>query len=86
VPSARPRLPLQLILALVASLPGAYLGAADYLGLPRWELAPLLAAMRDGWRVIQIPQQFPAYPGMELTTSFVKFEHVLEKIEEIERG
>lgn len=40
-------------------------------------------AMKDGWRVIQLPQQFPAYPGMELSTSFLRFECVLEKLEEI---
>lgn len=42
----------------------------------------VLAAMRDGWRVIQFPQQFPAYPGMELTTSYLRFEYILEKMEE----
>ncbi|HLJ54703.1 MAG TPA: hypothetical protein VKT77_06650 [Chthonomonadaceae bacterium] len=44
----------------------------------------VLAAMRDGWRVIQFPQQFPAYPGMELSTSYLRFEHILEKIEEVD--
>ena len=39
-------------------------------------------AMKDGWRVIQFPQQFPAYPGMELTTSYLRFEYILEKLEE----
>ena len=43
----------------------------------------VLAAMRDGWRVIQFPQQFPAYPGMELSTSYLRFEYILEKMEEI---
>jgi cation:H+ antiporter len=52
VSSGRLRLPLQLILALVASLPGAYLGAADYLGLPRWELPPLLAAVVFGVAIV----------------------------------
>ena len=42
-------------------------------------------AMKDGWRVIQFPQQFPAYPGMELTTAFLKFEYILEKLEEVEK-
>lgn len=41
-------------------------------------------AMRDGWRVIQFPQQFPAYPGMELTTSYLRWEYILEKLEETE--
>ena len=42
----------------------------------------VFAAMKDGWRVIQVPQQFPAYPGMELSTSFLRFEYVLEKWED----
>ncbi|HVE96149.1 MAG TPA: sodium:proton exchanger [Pseudonocardiaceae bacterium] len=42
--SPRARLPLQLILALLVSLPGAYLGAADYLGLPHPEMSPLVAS------------------------------------------
>jgi hypothetical protein len=42
----------------------------------------VFAAMQDGWRVIQFPQMFPAYPGMELTTSYLRFEYILEKIEE----
>ena len=41
-------------------------------------------AMKDGWRVVQFPQQFPAYPGMEYTTSYLKFEYILEKMEEID--
>ena len=46
----------------------------------------VFAAMQDGWRVIQFPQQFPAYPGMELTTAYLKFEYILEKIEERNNG
>lgn len=42
----------------------------------------VLAAMQDGWRVVQFHQQFPPYPGMEYTTSFLKFEYFLEKIVE----
>ena len=41
-------------------------------------------AMKDGWRVIQFPQQFPAYPGMEYTTAYLRFEYILEKMEEVE--
>ena len=41
-------------------------------------------AMKDGWRVMQLPQQFPAYPGMEYNTSYLKFEYILEKMEEID--
>ena len=43
-------------------------------------------AMEDGWRVIQFPQQFPPYPGMELSTSYLPFEYILEKLDEIKTG
>jgi hypothetical protein len=43
-------------------------------------------AMQDGWRVIQFPQQFPAYPGMEVNTSFLKWEYILEKLEDVSDG
>ena len=46
----------------------------------------VVEAMRDGWRVIQFPPQFPAYPAMEYNTSFLKFEYILEKLEEIDDG
>lgn len=46
----------------------------------------VLAAMQDGWRVIQFPQQFPAYPGMELSTAYLRFEYILEKMEEMTNG
>ena len=42
----------------------------------------VFAAMKDGWRVIQFPQQLPPYPGMELSTSYLPFEYILEKMEE----
>lgn len=45
--------------------------------------ASVLAAMQDGWRVIQFPQQFPAYPGMEYHTSYLRFEYILEKLEPV---
>jgi hypothetical protein len=44
----------------------------------------VFTAMEDGWRVMQFPQQFPAYPGMELSTSYLRFEYILEKLEEVE--
>ena len=44
----------------------------------------VVAAMRDGWRVIQFPQQFPAYPGMEYNTAYLKYEYILEKLEEVD--
>ena len=40
----------------------------------------VLAAMEDGWRVIQFPGTFPAYPGMELSTSYLRWEYILEQI------
>ncbi|HVF10421.1 MAG TPA: hypothetical protein VNA16_06450 [Abditibacteriaceae bacterium] len=43
----------------------------------------VVAAMRDGWRVIQFPQQHPAYPGMEYNTSYLRYEFVLEKLVEV---
>ena len=46
--------------------------------------ASVVAAMREGWRVIQFPQQFPAYPGMEYHTAYLKYEYLLEKMEEID--
>lgn len=46
--------------------------------------ASVVAAMTDGWRVVQFPQQMPAYPGMEYSTSFLKFEYVLEKMVQID--
>ncbi len=46
----------------------------------------VVAAMQDGWRVLQFPQQYPAYPGMEYNTSYLKYEYILEKMEEIHGG
>lgn len=42
-----------------------------------------LAALCDGWRVIQFPQLNPPYPGEEYSTSFMKYEFIFEKIVEI---
>lgn len=42
-----------------------------------------LDALLDGWRVIQFPQLIPPYPGEEYTTSFMKYEYVFEKLEEV---
>ena len=44
----------------------------------------VVEAMQEGWRVIQFPQQFPAYPGMEYHTSYLRFEYILEKMEEVD--
>lgn len=46
----------------------------------------VVAAMRDGWRVIQLPQQYPAYPGMEYNTSYLRYEFVLEKLVDMSDG
>jgi cation:H+ antiporter len=46
------RFPPQLLIALLASLPGTYLGAATYLGLPHPELAPPLAALVYGIAIV----------------------------------
>jgi cation:H+ antiporter len=46
------RFPLQLPLAVGAGLPGAYLGAADYLGLAHPELPPPLAALVFGVAIV----------------------------------
>jgi cation:H+ antiporter len=52
MPDSRRRVPLQLVFAIVVALPGAYLGAASYLGLPHPELAPPLAAAVYGVAII----------------------------------
>lgn len=41
----------------------------------------VVAAMRDGWRVVQFPGQYPAHPGTEYQTSYLKYEYILEKLE-----
>ena len=41
-------------------------------------------ALLDGWRVIQFPQLIPPYPNMEYTTSFQKYEYILEKLEALD--
>jgi cation:H+ antiporter len=52
VPPTLRRPPLQLVLAVLCTMPGAYLGAADYLHLPHPELAPPLAAMIFGVSIV----------------------------------
>ena len=44
----------------------------------------VVAAMQDGWRVIQTPLQWPSYPGTEYLTSHLKFECILEKMEPVD--
>ncbi len=50
--TASRRFPFPLPIALVAALPGTYLGAATYLGLPHPELVPPLAALVYGIAII----------------------------------
>ena len=40
----------------------------------------VLAAMKDGWRVLQVPALAAPAPGREHETGFLRFEYVLEKI------
>ena len=40
-----------------------------------------LEALRAGWRVIQISQLIPPYPGVEFSTSFNKHEVIFEQLE-----
>ena len=42
-----------------------------------------LAALRDGWRLLQLSQLVPPYPGEEFTTSYQRYECVFEKLETI---
>jgi hypothetical protein len=42
--------------------------------------ASVLAAMRDGWRVLQFPPLAPPAPALEHRTGFLRFEYVLEKL------
>jgi hypothetical protein len=44
----------------------------------------VLAAMRDGWRVIQLPQPQAAARGAEHDTAFLQYEFVLEKLVQVQ--
>ena len=46
----------------------------------------VLAAMKDGWRVIQLPVLAPNPPGREHETGFLRFEYVLEKLIDVATG
>ncbi|MEO3754548.1 hypothetical protein [Streptomyces sp. B6B3] len=39
-----------------------------------------LAALRDGWRLIQASQLIPPYPGHEYDVSFLKHEFLFEQL------
>jgi hypothetical protein len=42
--------------------------------------ASVLAAMKEGWRVIQLPALLPRPAGHEHETSYLRFEYVLERM------
>lgn len=42
----------------------------------------VIAAMQDGWRVMQVSQQMPPHPGMEHRTSYLPYEFILERMVE----
>lgn len=44
-----------------------------------------VAALRDGWRLIQAAQLIPPYPGHEYDVSFLKHEFIFERIVEVRR-
>lgn len=46
----------------------------------------VLAAMKDGWRVIQVPPVVAPAPGREHETGPLRFEFVLEKLVPIVAG
>lgn len=43
-----------------------------------------LHALRDGWRLMQVPQLVPPYPGAEYTTSFQKHEFTFERMVDVD--
>jgi hypothetical protein len=43
----------------------------------------VLAAMKDGWRVLQVPALAPVSPGQEHETGHLRFEYVLEKLVDV---
>lgn len=42
-----------------------------------------VAALADGWRLIQVSPLAPPVPGHERETSFLKHEHVFERLVEL---
>ncbi len=44
----------------------------------------VLAAMRDGWRVLQVPVLQSVDPGPEQRPSYLRFEFVLEQLVEVQ--
>jgi hypothetical protein len=43
-----------------------------------------LDAMKDGWRLIQLSQLIPPYPGEEFTVSYQRYECVFEKLVDVD--
>ena len=43
-----------------------------------------VAALRDGWRLLQMSPLVPHYPGEEYTTSYQKYEFLFEQLVEID--
>ncbi|MET8679653.1 hypothetical protein ABZW18_19285 [Streptomyces sp. NPDC004647] len=43
-----------------------------------------VAALRDGWRLLQVSQLIPPYPGLEYDVSFLKHECIFEKLVDME--
>jgi len=39
-----------------------------------------LAALRDGWRLIQMSPLLPHAPGAEFTTAYLKYEFLFERV------
>lgn len=46
--------------------------------------ASVYDAICDGWRLIQMPEQLPRFPGAERETAYLPFEFVLEQLVEME--
>jgi hypothetical protein len=42
-----------------------------------------VAALRDGWRLLQMSQLQPHVPGDEFTTAYLKYEFLFEKLVEV---
>lgn len=42
-----------------------------------------LAALQDGWRLLQMPQLAPPAPGMEHVTSHLKYGFLFEKLVDV---
>jgi hypothetical protein len=43
-----------------------------------------LDALKDGWRLFQMSQMIPPYPGDEYATSFLKHECLFERLESLD--